>query len=712
MSKKSSASEKPGFGKNDGSRRRAPSLHDQPVDFTNGTMSQAYQVLDNLSDSVFVGMVTLRGIVDYVNRAALEAVGERLEDVVGHAVEMTPWFAQSASSQQQWRSALHTASNGQPARFQFAFKDVNGIVRTIDLTLQPVFDKSSHVAHYVFTGLDITERRRVERLLRLSDFAIECTRLALVQVGADGNVCRVNDSACVLLDYPKQELLGMPIARLSHNVARLGWAKVWGRLRTRGSLQYETSYVRADGCKIPVELYTSYVKYEGHENAFIFINDISEKKSAEQHIQFLAKFDALTALPNRVSFLQSVRKSLDRIDAENSAIAVAISDVERFWSINNSFGRKAADMLLTQMADRLVNCIEDKERLARIGADQFAFIVIGISDSEQLEKYIERQYKAVYSAPFQIDGHPVRASGKFGVATYPEAGTDAETLLRHAEIALNRAKDVTERCLIYTPGMSHLTAADVQLETKLRGALERNEFMLRYQPKVTLVDRRIAGCEALLRWQDAELGMVPPVQFIPILERTGLILEIGAWVLQRAAQDYRSWVGQGLTAPRIAVNVSVIQLRTRNFVQVLEAETRRNDGPVGIDIEITETAVMEDIDDSIKKLKAIHDMGVQIGIDDFGTGYSSLAYLTKLPAQIVKIDHSFISTMLDDPDKKTLIAGIISLAHALRLKVVAEGVETVEQEQALHSLGCDQMQGYLFSKPISAQEMSSLLPKS
>jgi EAL domain-containing protein (putative c-di-GMP-specific phosphodiesterase class I) len=259
--------------------------------------------------------------------------------------------------------------------------------------------------------------------------------------------------------------------------------------------------------------------------------------------------------------------------------------------------------------------------------------------------------------------------------------------------------------------MNERIAEKLSLENKLRQALEKYEFVLHYQPKVDLETRSIVGVEALIRWQSPERGLVPPAQFIPLLEETGLILEVGSWALKRASLDHRSWVEQGLKAPRVAVNVSAIQLRQRDFVEVVKQAIGEGVAPTAIDLEITESLIMEDILGNIAKLNEARGMGVNIAIDDFGTGYSSLGYLAKLPVQALKIDRSFIVTMLNDPSAMTLVSTIISLAHSLRLKVVAEGVETEEQAKMLRLLRCEEMQGYLFSKPLAMDALVALLGK-
>ncbi len=324
-------------------------------------------------------------------------------------------------------------------------------------------------------------------------------------------------------------------------------------------------------------------------------------------------------------------------------------------------------------------------------------------------RIVQTLVHSCFDQPFDVNDTKLRISAKAGIALHPNDGDDAETLLKHAEAALRKGKESGERFAFYTRDLTERTSATLTLETKLRQALENEEFVLHYQPKVDLEKRAIVGVEALIRWQSSDLGLVPPMKFIPLMEETGMILDVGPWALRRAAIDHRSWVEQGLQAPRVAVNVSAIQLRQRDFVGAVKQAISEGIAPTGIDLEITESLIMRDVEGNIQKLKEVRAMGLGVAIDDFGTGYSSLAYLAKLPVQTLKIDRSFIITMLNDRDTMTLVQTMISLAHSLRLTVVAEGVDAEEQAKTLHLLRCDQMQGYLFSRPVPFDEMTALL---
>ena len=424
-------------------------------------------------------------------------------------------------------------------------------------------------------------------------------------------------------------------------------------------------------------------------------------------LDYLAYYDATTGIANRKLLLDRLDQRI-RIAAEQKGrLALTILDVERFKSINDTLGRQAGDQLLKVLADRFVKFLGDADRIGRVLGDQFGIIISGAHNVEDVARRVDRKLTECVGVPFRLGDSELRISAKVGIALYPEDGSDADTLFRNAEAALKRAKAAGERRLFYTQQMTERVGENLVLENKLRQALEKEEFVLHYQPKVDTATRRIESVEALIRWKSREHGLVPPMHFIPLLEETGLILEVGAWALRRAAQDYRRWSEQGLKAPRIAVNVSAIQLRQRDFVE--SVRNALGGASSGIDLEITESLIMEDIQATMQKLEAVRLLGTNIAIDDFGTGYSSLAYLAKLPVQELKIDRSFIITMLEDPAVMMLVATMISMAHALKLKVVAEGVDEEDQAKELKRLGCDQMQGFLFSKPVDFDAIAALL---
>ena len=426
-------------------------------------------------------------------------------------------------------------------------------------------------------------------------------------------------------------------------------------------------------------------------------------------LDYLAYYDAVTGVANRKLLLERLDQRIRIAAKKKGGLALTILDIERFKNINDSLGRHAGDQLLKVLAERFVKFLGDADRVGRVLGDQFGIIIPDARSADEVARRVDRKLRECVGVPVRVGEGELRISARAGIALYPEDGADADSLFRNAEAALKRAKATGERYLFYTQQMTERVGEKLALENQLRQALEKEQFVLHYQPKVDTATRRIEGVEALIRWKSPDRGLVPPMQFIPLLEETGLILEVGAWALRRAALDYKRWSELGLNAPRIAVNVSPIQLRQRDFVEsVRNALGGRTSG---IDLEVTESLIMEDIQASTEKLEDVRLLGANIAIDDFGTGYSSLAYLAKLPVQELKIDRSFIVTMLKDPAVMTLVTTIISMAHSLKLKVVAEGVETEDQAKELERLGCDQMQGYLFSKPVEFDKIIVLLGK-
>ena len=427
-----------------------------------------------------------------------------------------------------------------------------------------------------------------------------------------------------------------------------------------------------------------------------------------EKLEYLAYYDPLTGLANRSLFLERLQQKVIAAGSSQRKLAVSIVDIERFKAINDAYGRQAGDELLRQLADRIKSAGPDPTRVARIGPDHFA-IVSDVENEDDVGRLTEQRLATCLGPAFRLSGRELRLSARVGIAMYPGDGGHAEALFANAEAALKKAKATGERYLFFAPAMTERIHENLSLENKLREALDKEEFVLHYQPKVDVENRGIVGVEALIRWQSPELGLVPPMKFIPLLEETGLILQVGSWALRRAALDHRAWAERGLKPPRVAVNVSPIQLRQRDFVRDVEHAIMKGIAPAGIDLEITESLIMQDIHATIEKLILLRKLGVQVAIDDFGTGYSSLSYLAKLPVQTLKIDRSFVIAMLEDPNTTTLVHTMITLAHSFQLKVVAEGVESEDQANMLRLLGCDQMQGYLFSKPVPVEALIALL---
>jgi diguanylate cyclase (GGDEF)-like protein/PAS domain S-box-containing protein len=453
---------------------------------------------------------------------------------------------------------------------------------------------------------------------------------------------------------------------------------------------HEADFFHAEEMKLLVEL----------ANDIAFAIDHIEKG---EKLSYLAYYDSLTGLANRVLFHERLTQQVEDARAKQGRVALVLLDIERFRTINDTFGREAGDALLKAIAARMVAVSADVTWLARIDGDHFAVMVPDLPEDE-LARRIEQRVVDIFGEPFRVAESELRLSARLGVAMFPNDGADADALFRNAEAALKFAKAGGDRYLFYTNSMNERVAEKLALENQLRQALEKQEFVLHYQPKIDLASGQLTGCEALIRWNDPRSGLVPPGKFIPILEETGLIFEVGRWALRQALADGLRWHRAGLPAVRVAVNVSPLQLRNRGFIaeiqQLIGGDKR---AAARLELEITEGMIVEDIKNSIVTLQEIRAMGVTVAIDDFGTGFSSLSYLARLPVDTLKIDRSFVNDMTGGPVGLSLVSTIITLAHSVKLKVVAEGVETEEQSRLLRLLKCDEAQGFLFSKPVPGE---------
>jgi diguanylate cyclase (GGDEF)-like protein/PAS domain S-box-containing protein len=553
--------------------------------------------------------------------------------------------------------------------------------------------------------------------------AVDREALKVTPVASEGDVRDFFDAAPLTLSHSLPQGQGMAWrairekkAAISNDIQNDPKAHMREQCRDRGinSVAILPLIVGDEGIGV-LALYAEEAGFFDEEEMKLLLELAGDISFALDHIEkadklnYLAYYDALTGLANRTLFHERVDQHLQDAGRARGKLAVVLIDVDRFKTINDTLGRHAGDEILKQTGKRLLRYCGDPGHLARISADRFAMVMPEVETEQEVARRIEEKLRGCFGEPYQVKDTELRIAAKIGIALFPSDGADADALFRNAEAALKKAKASGERYLFYTQQMTERIAERLALESKLRRALERQEFILHYQPKFDSATKLIEGVEALIRWQSPEQGLVPPMQFIPLLEETGLIFEVGAWALRQAAFDYRRWKKLGIAAPRIAVNVSAFQLRRRDFVESVRSVLGEGPGAAAIDLEITESLIMEDIRANTEKLEALRILGVNIAIDDFGTGYSSLAYLAKLPVQELKIDRSFIITMLKDPTVMTLVSTLISMAHSLKLKVVAEGVDEEGQAKELRRLGCDQLQGFLFSKPVSFDEMTALL---
>lgn len=475
----------------------------------------------------------------------------------------------------------------------------------------------------------------------------------------------------------------------------------------------EVSARRADGSEFPAELSMGTVKIRGKAGAVGVIRDITERKHYQEQLEHRAAHDPLTGLPNRVLLKDRIEQAIAQARRHGSEVAVMLVDLDRFKNVNDSFGHPVGDVLLQKVAHRLGECLRgtdtvarlEGETVARLGGDEFTLVLSEMANEERLNTVIQRVLAEI-SKPYEIEGREFIATCSIGISLYPGDGSDVDTLMRNADAALYQAKEGGgNNYQFYTAELNAKAFERLSVETDLRRALSKQEFSLHYQPQVDVITGELIGTEALLRWRHPKLGMVPPDRFIPIAEDSGLIVPLGEWVLREACRQNKAWQDAGFPPIPVAVNISTLQFRQQNFTETVTwilAETGLS--PKYLELEITESLMMHDAQRVVEQLSRLKALGVQLAIDDFGAGYSSLSYLKRIPVNKVKIDMSFVREITSDPDSAAIAAVIIGIGHTLRLQVIAEGVETLEQFSVLKAQGCDHTQGYYFSRPLPPGE--------
>jgi diguanylate cyclase (GGDEF)-like protein len=437
---------------------------------------------------------------------------------------------------------------------------------------------------------------------------------------------------------------------------------------------------------------------------------MTDRKKAEERLAYRAYHDALTGLPNRVTFNARLERDLARARRRKEIVGVVLFDLDRFKEINDTLGHAAGDQLLVAVAERLLKVVRETDTVARISGDEFCVILPDQRDENCALQGARRIHNA-FGTPFRVEGQELHVTASLGISIFPFNGDTPEALVKNADIAMFRAKAQGRDTLqAFSAEMSAAVIERARMEQGLRRASEQNEFVVYYQPEVELATGRIVGAEALVRWQDPERGLVPPMTFIPLAEETGAIIPMSEWVIREACDRTRAWKEQGFAPFRMSVNVSARLFQQYDLTKaILDILRQTNVGTESLELEITETVAMQNLDSTLETLWKLHGFSIRVAMDDFGTGYSSLAYLKKLPIHILKIDRAFIRDLDRNPDDQTIVKAILAMAHTLNIEVVAEGVERVEQRDLLRAFGCRLAQGFYFSRPVPAAEFTELL---
>jgi diguanylate cyclase (GGDEF)-like protein len=450
----------------------------------------------------------------------------------------------------------------------------------------------------------------------------------------------------------------------------------------------------------------------GEGESLYIARDITERKKAEKRIAFLAYHDSLTGLPNRVTLNERLARDLARARRKEEAIGVVMIDLNRFKEVNDTLGHNAGDRLLQAVGERLSSSIRETDTVARTSGDEFC-LILPDQANEHAAIAAARRIHCAFASPFLVDGQDMNITASLGLSIFPSNGDTVETLVKNADIAMFRAKAQGKDTLqVFSEEMSAAVAQRIEMEKGLRAAIVRKEFVNYYQPEIDLRTGRIIGAESLIRWLRPGKGVVPPMQFIPVAEETGAIIPISEWAIENACAQAKTWQSEGFSPFRMSVNVSGRLFQQYDLVGTITQALRNTGlGPGSLEVEITESIAMKNLDSTLDVLWALNRLSIRVAMDDFGTGYSSLAYLRKLPIQLLKIDRAFIKDLIQNPEDQAIVKAIIAMAHTLKIEVIAEGVETAEQLEFLRTHGCDKVQGFLFSKPVPAEEFVALLAR-
>jgi diguanylate cyclase (GGDEF)-like protein/PAS domain S-box-containing protein len=541
---------------------------------------------------------------------------------------------------------------------------------------------------------------------------------AVISTDVSGNVTYLNVVAEGLTGWSRTEAAGRPFEAVFHIVdaitreTRSSPMDLAIRENRAVGLTPNCVLIRRDGMETAIDDSAAPI-HDRHgqvTGAVMVFHDVSVARALTLKMSYLAQHDSLTDLPNRVLLNDRLTEAVALSSRHGRRLGVLFLDLDRFKHINDSLGHAIGDRLLQSVSGRLATCVRTSDTVSRQGGDEFVILLWEIRHALDAMVTAEKILLAL-RAPYRIDQHELHVTGSIGIVTYPEDGTDAETLMKNADAAMYHAKDTGRDNAQFFKSEMNVRAVETHfLESGLRHALKRHEFVLHYQPKMNLMTNAITGVEALIRWRHPRRGLVRPAQFIPIAEDSGLIVSIGRWVLREACRQARAWQVAGVPPTIVAINISPVELRAPDFVTSVRAVLAEEGlEPCFLELELTESFLMEDSKSTLAILQGLKDMGVHLTIDDFGTGYSSLSYLKRYPIDTLKIDHSFVRDLTTDIDDASIVSAVVSMGESLHMQVVAEGVETLEQLEVLQQLNCPQGQGYYFSRPLDAGQFSRLL---
>jgi diguanylate cyclase (GGDEF)-like protein/PAS domain S-box-containing protein len=636
----------------------------------------------------------------YVNPAFEALTGYAAADMVGRSCAILQGAATSPETSQALRAALDA---GRPFRGELLNYRKDGTSFWNEVTVLPVFDAVGTLVQFVGTQRDITARRVGDEQLLLASRAFEEGSEGFIIADAQRRIIKVNAAFTAISGYSEADVIGRDPSILSSGRHDQGFYRaMWQSVDEAGHWQGEIWNRRKDGTVYPQQLLLRRV--EGSSGAMHYVasfSDISDRKAAQDDIWRLSHYDPLTGLPNRAYLHERATRALERSRLGGETMAVVFIDLDHFKNVNDSLGHRVGDELLVQVAKRFETMLRENDTLARFGGDEFVMLLPG-SDARAASKVLRRMIDLA-GEPLRVGGHELTITPSAGIAMYPFDGADFDSLATCADVAMYRAKDLGRNTFcFFTPEMQAQYSRALLLDNLLRRAIERGELHLEYQPQCAVHDGAIVGLEALLRWRSPELGQVPPGEFVPVAESSGLIIPIGEWALRTALCQMRAWLDAGIAPPVVAVNLSIVQFRQPGFPDhVRRILDECGVAPDRLELELTESVASDDPAGAMAVMEALHAHGIRLSLDDFGTGYSSLSYLKRFKVGKLKIDRSFVASVTDSPADQAIVSAIVRLANGLGMATLAEGVETPAQMEALRLRGCAEVQGYWLTRPFA-----------
>jgi diguanylate cyclase (GGDEF)-like protein/PAS domain S-box-containing protein len=647
------------------------------------------------------------GLIEYCSDYLATLSGHELSGLIGQ-----PWVASVIPQADQTQVAQtlqrQLRDDATPSVDEYPIQCKRGMPRLIRWHNVQRRNAGGAVIGLICFGEDVTEERQHSDEVRLAATVFESTSEAVMICDIQQRIIKANRACQEITGYGIRELIGKrPLfSRIDYSGTDDELDRFFEQARQQGSWQGETWDRRASGEVFPAWLTISTVP-DDHGDIAHYVcvfSDISAIKQSHAKLEYMAHHDPLTGLPNRSLLLDRLGHSLGRAMREWQQVAVIFIDLDNFKDVNDTLGHEVGDTLLREVAERMKALLRNEDTVARLGGDEFTVILVDI-DAPRAALNVAQKLLQLVAKPVQAGGHALHVSASIGISVFPLDGKDVPTLLKNADTAMYSAKAAGRNGYrFYTPLMTDLAMQRLEIESALRVALVHKQFSLHYQPQIDMFSGALLGAEALIRWQHPERGTIRPDEFIPVAEETGLIVDIGNWVLEEACRQYDEWCKLGWQLPKLSVNVSVKQLERSNLPQQLLQLQRKYDLPDNmLTLEITESVIMQK-DYALTLLEEISECGVELAIDDFGTGYSSLSYLKQLPVDTLKVDKSFVQEIDIDRNGEAIVRAIIALAKTMGLSVVAEGVETQEQARFLAALECDVGQGYLWGKPIPPED--------